>query len=111
MASFVPVPLRPLWSTLSESLRDDLQRQEVVSCTVFTKLFADAEDGTRTLYINGQARVLSEAEAPLAPRIAGRARIPADDLTDLIDQAAVQKLLTELVNNGVLELDHVLDDA
>lgn len=99
-------PLSP--ETLVAHLRDGtgLRRGPVAHL-----VFADAEDGTRTLYINGQARALSEAEAPLAPRIAGRARIPANDVTDLLDRAAVQKLLTELVNDGVLELDHALADA
>ena len=45
------------------------------------------------------------------PRIAGRVRILANDVTDLLDRAAVQKLLTELVNDGLLELDHALADA
>lgn len=99
-------PLAP--ETLVDYLRDGigLRRGPVAQL-----VFADAEDGTRTLYVNGQGRALSEAEAPLAPRIAGRARIPAADLLDLIDRAPVQKLLTELVNDGVLEVDHALPDA
>ena len=64
-----------------------------------------------TLYVNGEARPLTEATASLAPRIGGRARIPADDLVDLLDRPAVTELLTELVNEGVLEWDVALETS
>ena len=49
MAGFVPVPLRPLWATLSEAFRDELLHQEVESCTVFSKLFAVSDDRMATV--------------------------------------------------------------
>ena len=41
MAFVVPLPLRSLWDTWSESLRDGLRIQDIGTFTAFCKLFAD----------------------------------------------------------------------
>lgn len=105
-ASLRPEPLSP------EALRDALNSGTGLRRGPVAHLaYVPHDDGTATLYVNGSARELAEATAPVAPRIAGRARIPAGDLVDLLDQAPVQKLLVQLVNEGVLELDEELGAA
>ena len=73
MACFVPVPLRPQWATLSEALRDELRQQKVESCSVFTKLFADAEDRLATVLELGG----SESDVEVITQLLLQLQIPA----------------------------------
>ena len=67
--------------------------------------FIEHDDGTATLFVNGEAHDLDADEAHAAPLVSGREIIPAEILTPHLDDAAVVDLLVSLVNEGVLELD------
>ena len=67
--------------------------------------FLEHDDGTATLFVNGEARSLDTALAYAAPLVTGRQHLPADTLTPHLDDEAFVTLLTDLVNEGVLELD------
>jgi 50S ribosomal protein L16 3-hydroxylase len=66
--------------------------------------FLEHDDGTATLFVNGEARALDEGLAYAAPLVTGRQRLPADTLTPHLDDPAFVELLTTLVHEGVLEL-------
>ena len=67
--------------------------------------FIEHDDGTATLFANGEAIDLDANQADAAPLLTGRQHIPADALTPHLDDPAVRALLTRLVNEGLLELD------
>jgi 50S ribosomal protein L16 3-hydroxylase len=67
--------------------------------------FVEHDDGTATIFVNGEARSLDADQAPAAPMLTGRERIPADALTPHLDDEPVLELVTSLVAEGVLELD------
>jgi 50S ribosomal protein L16 3-hydroxylase len=67
--------------------------------------FLEHDDGTATLFVNGEAHTLDATLAYAAPLVTGRQGIPAETLTPHLDDEAFVELLTTLVNEGVLELD------
>jgi len=67
--------------------------------------FIDNDDGTATLFVNGETTTLDAALAYAAPLITGREVLPADTLTPHLDDEAFVDLLASLVNEGLLELD------
>lgn len=67
--------------------------------------FIEHDDGTATLFANGEAINLDADQADAAPLVTGRQHIPADALSPHLDDPAVRTLLTRLVNEGLLELD------
>ena len=88
--------------TLTDALRQGtaLRRGPVAHLA-----FLEHDDGTATLFVNGEARSLDAALAYAAPLVTGRQHIPAETLTPHLDDEAFVDLLTTLVNEGVLELD------
>ncbi len=67
--------------------------------------FIEHDDGTATLFVNGEARPLDAGLAYAAPLVTGRQHIAADTLAPHLDDEAFVELLVSLVNEGVLELD------
>ena len=67
--------------------------------------FIDHEDGSATLFANGEAVDLDSDLAYAAPLVSGREQIPADDLTPHLEDDAFVDLVASLVNDGLLELD------
>jgi 50S ribosomal protein L16 3-hydroxylase len=67
--------------------------------------FTPRDDGSATLFANGNAIDLTADLAPLAATLAGRERIPAADLQPHLDTAAARTLVADLVNDGLLEFD------
>jgi 50S ribosomal protein L16 3-hydroxylase len=63
------------------------------------------DDGTATLYANGDARPLAARLAFAAPLLTGREIFPPGDLDPHLDDPAFTALVTELVNDGLLELE------
>ena len=88
--------------TLTDALRQGtaLRRGPVAHLA-----FLEHDDGTATLFVNGEAHALDAALAYAAPLVTGRQHIPAETLTPHLDDEAFVELLTTLVNEGVLELD------
>lgn len=94
-------PRQPLTTdALTDALQQgtDLRRGPVAHLA-----FLEHDDGTATLFVNGEARSLDADLAYAAPLVTGRQHIPADTLTPHLDDAFTT-LLTDLVNEGVLEL-------
>jgi len=89
-------------SALADALRQgtDLRRGPVSNLA-----FIEHDDGTATLFANGDATGLDADLAYAAPLVTGRERIPADTLTPHLEHDAFVDLLTSLVNDGLLELD------
>jgi len=89
-------------STLTDALQQgtDLRRGPVSHLA-----FIEHDDGTATLFANGEAMPLDADLAYAAPIVTGRQVIPADTLTSHLDDEAFVDLLTSLVNDGLLELD------
>jgi 50S ribosomal protein L16 3-hydroxylase len=67
--------------------------------------FTRRGDGAATLFANGEARPLDAPLLPAAEAVAGRERVPADDLTPHLNTDGVGDLLADLVNEGLLEFD------
>ena len=67
--------------------------------------FIDHDDGSATLFANGEATNLDSDLAHAARLVTGREQIPADDLAPHLDDDAFVDLLVSLVNDGLLELD------
>ena len=67
--------------------------------------FIDHDDGSATLFANGEAMNLDSDLAHAARLVTGREQIPADDLAPHLDDDAFVDLLVSLVNDGLLELD------
>lgn len=67
--------------------------------------FIEHDDGSATLFANGEATDLDPDLAHAARLVTGREQIPADDLAPHLDDDAFVDLLTSLVNDGLLELD------
>lgn len=89
----------------SDDLADAVRRGTDLRRSPATRIaYRSQSNGTTTLFVNGDARDLSGDGADLAPILAGRERIPAADLQPHLDGDALS-LLTELVNDGFLELD------
>jgi 50S ribosomal protein L16 3-hydroxylase len=63
------------------------------------------DDGTSTLYAGGDARPLAARLAFAAPLLTDREIIPPGDLGPHLDDPAFTALVTDLVNDGLLELD------
>jgi len=93
-----PVPPDTLVAALREGT--DLRRGPVAHLA-----FIEHDDGTATLFVNGEATTLDAALAYAAPLLTGRQVIPADTLTPHLDDDAFVDLLSTLVDDGVLELD------
>ncbi len=89
-------------SALADALREGtgLRRGPVSNLA-----FIEHDDGTATLFVNGEATSLDADLAYAAPLVTGRERIPADVLTPHLDDDAFVDLLASLVNEGLLELD------
>jgi 50S ribosomal protein L16 3-hydroxylase len=87
---------------LAEALRrgTDLRRGPVAHLA-----FIEHDDGTATLFVNGEARALDADLAYAAPLVTGREVIPADVLTPHLDDDAFVDLLVALMNEGLLERD------
>jgi len=87
-------------SALADALRQgtDLRRGPVSNLA-----FIEHDDGTTSLFVNGEATMLDADLAYAAPLITGRERIPAETLTPHLDDDAFVELLTALVNEGILE--------
>jgi 50S ribosomal protein L16 3-hydroxylase len=87
-------------SVLADALRQgvDLRRGPVSHLA-----FIEHDDGTATLFANGEATTLDADLAYAAPLITGREVIPADTLTSHLDDDAFVDLLVSLVNEGLLE--------
>jgi len=96
----------PRRSVSADALTDALQQGTALRRGPVAHLaFLEHDDGTATLFVNGEARSLDDALAYAAPLVTGRRHIPADTLTPHLDDEAFVTLLTDLVNEGVLELD------
>jgi 50S ribosomal protein L16 3-hydroxylase len=67
--------------------------------------FTRHDDGTATLFANGEARDINDALLPVADAVAGRERIPADDLTPHLGVDGAAALLAHLINEGLLDFD------
>ena len=67
--------------------------------------FLEHDDGTATLFANGEATTLDAELAYAAPLVTGRERFPADMLVPHLDDDAFVDLLVSLVNEGLLEQD------
>ena len=73
MAFAVPRPLQPLWSTLSDPLRDELRNQHICTITVFCKLFAVPEERVATvLELDG-----APSDVAIIEQLVGRLRTTA----------------------------------
>lgn len=89
-------------SALANALRQgtDLRRGPVSNLA-----FIEHDDGTATLFANGDATTLDADLAYAAPLVTGREHIPADTLTPHLDDDAFVDLLVFLVNEGLMERD------
>ncbi|PSQ94466.1 MAG: cupin domain-containing protein, partial [Bacteroidetes bacterium QH_2_63_10] len=67
--------------------------------------FIEHDDGSATLFANGDATSLAPDLAYAAPLVTGREQIPADALTPHVEDDAFVALLASLVNDGLLELN------
>ncbi|MFP4228002.1 MAG: JmjC domain-containing protein [Salinivenus sp.] len=67
--------------------------------------FIEHDDGTATLFANGEAMELEADLAYAAPLVTGRQHMPADTLAPYLDDGAFRDLLSTLVNDGLLELE------
>jgi len=67
--------------------------------------FIEHDDGTATLFANGEAIDLDDGPAEAIRLIAGRQVIPPETLSPHLGDDAVLTLLADLVNEGLLELD------
>jgi 50S ribosomal protein L16 3-hydroxylase len=67
--------------------------------------FVEHDDGSATLFANGDAIPLDPDLAYAARLVTGREQIPADALTPHVDDDAFVALLASLVNDGLLELN------
>jgi len=67
--------------------------------------FIEHDDGSATLFANGEPRPLDANLAYAAPLVTGREVLPADRLTPHLDDDAFVGLLRSLLNDGLLELD------
>jgi len=67
--------------------------------------FIEHEDGTATLFANGDAIDLGEDLAYAARIVTGRQVIPSDTIQPHLDHDAFLNLLSMLVNENLLELD------
>ena len=89
----------------AEALADALRRGvDLRRGPVSHLAFIEHDDGTATLFVNGEATTLDAALAHAAPLLTGRTVIPADTLTPHLDDDAFVDLVCSLVNDGVLEL-------
>ena len=66
--------------------------------------FIEHDDGSATLFANGEPIDLAPGHAHAARLVTGREQIPHDDLAPHLDDDAVRSLLVSLVNDGLLEL-------
>ncbi|MFB6230342.1 MAG: JmjC domain-containing protein [Salinibacter sp.] len=89
-------------SALVDALR---QGQSLRRGPVARLAFIEHDDGTATLFANGEATELGAELAYAARLVTGRERIPSETLTPHLDDEAFVDLLTSLVNEGLLELD------
>ena len=89
-------------SDLTEALRSGrgLRRGPVARLA-----FIEHDDGSATLFLNGDAKDLDPDLAYAARLVTGREQIPADDLIPHLDDEAFVELLARLVNEGLLELN------
>jgi Uncharacterized conserved protein len=89
-------------AALADALRQgtDLRRGPVSNLA-----FIEHDDGTATLFANGEATALDADLAYAAPLVTGREHLPAGTLTPHLDDDAFVDLLVSLVNEGLLERD------
>jgi len=69
--------------------------------------FIEHDDGSATLFANGDPTVLAPDLAYAARLVTGREQIPADALMPHVEDDAFVALLVSLVNDGLLELNAV----
>jgi 50S ribosomal protein L16 3-hydroxylase len=93
-------PVSP--SALKEAIRTGRGLQQG---PVARLAFMEHDDGSATLFANGDPIDLPPDRAYAARLVTGRTQIPADPLTPHLDDPAFVELLTTLVNNGLLELN------
>lgn len=88
-------------SELVEALRADrnLRRGPVARLA-----FIEHDDGSATLFMNGESMSLDSDLAYGARRVTGREQIPAETLAPHLEDDAFVALLSTLVNDGLLEL-------
>jgi hypothetical protein len=67
--------------------------------------FVEHDEGSATLFANGDAIPLDPDLAYAARLVTGREQVPADALTPHVDDDAFVALLASLVNDGLLELN------
>ena len=67
--------------------------------------FIEHDDGSATLFANGEAIDLPSDLAYAARLVTGGEQLPADSLIAHLDDDAFLSLLTTLINDGLLELD------
>jgi 50S ribosomal protein L16 3-hydroxylase len=89
-------------ATLTDALQQgtDLRRGPVSHLA-----FIEHDDGSATLFANGETTSLDADLAYAAPLVTGREGIPTDLLIPHLEDDAFVNLLTSLVNEGLLELD------
>lgn len=66
--------------------------------------FIEHDDGSATLFANGEPIDFAPEYTHAARLVTGREQIPADTLTPHLDEAPFRSLLVSLVNDGLLEL-------
>lgn len=94
-------PAEPVTASgLADTLRQgtDLRRGPVSNLA-----FIEHDDGTATLFANGDATTLDADLAYAAPLVTGREVLPASTLTPHLDDDAFAALLVAFVNEGLLE--------
>jgi len=67
--------------------------------------FVEHDDGTATLFVNGETVDLDQDLAYAARLVTGREVIPSESLAPHLDDKAFQDVIASLVNDGILEFD------
>jgi 50S ribosomal protein L16 3-hydroxylase len=88
-------------STLTEAIRAGT---DLWHGTASRLAYMAHDDGTASLFIDGQEQILPSELAFAGPLITDHERIPADAVAPHVDHAAFVQLLVELVNEGVLDI-------
>jgi 50S ribosomal protein L16 3-hydroxylase len=98
----VPPDAPPSADALTEALRQGVD----LRCGPVSNLaFLEHDDGSATLFVNGEATTLGPDLAYAAPLLTGREVLPADSLTPHLDDEAFVDLVCSMVEAGLLELD------
>lgn len=67
--------------------------------------YVEHEDGRATLFVGGEGHPLPPDMALAAPLLADRETIPAEEVTKHLDDDRFVELVTEFVNEGILEIE------